>query len=128
VVVASVSTQPERKELKTLEGGFVILRRMSYGEKLHRQEMATKQKLTLQANARRDDDREMDFMIMQEKVAIWEFANLVVDHNLELEEGVPFVFNRPGDLKKLDPRVGDEINGYIADMNNYEEEDQKGNS
>lgn len=124
MVVASVSTVPKRFELKTLEGGYVVLRRMSYGEKTHRQEMATKQAATPG-----DDGKvaKLDIALMTTMVAEWEFGNLIVEHNLEIEEGVPFVFNRRGDLQRLDPRVGDEINGYIADMNNYEEDDQMGN-
>jgi hypothetical protein len=128
MVIASVSTEPERKELKTLEGGFVVLRRMSYGEKLHRSEMATKQAAVPDEGSRKISQLNIELLTM--KVAEWEFANLIVEHNLEYAASdgpKPFEFKRKGELSKLDPRVGDEINAFIAEMNNFEEDDQKGN-
>lgn len=123
VVKATVDTAPVRFDLKTLEGAFVTIRRMSWGEKLFRQENATKQAAIITGGK----VEKLDIAILSRKVNEWEFAHLIVDHNLEIDDEIKFDFKRPGQFDKLDPKVGDEIAGYIGDLNNYEEEDQKGN-
>jgi hypothetical protein len=125
VVKATVDATPVRFDLKTLEGGYVVLRRMSWGEKLFRQENATKQAAVI--NEGGDKVRKLDIELLSRKVNEWEFANLITEHNLEIDDEIPFDFKRPGMFDKLDPKVGDEIASLIGDMNNYEETDQKGN-
>jgi hypothetical protein len=112
------------KELKTLPGGKVKLRRMTYGQKMHRREMASKQALQIDGN----QAKQLDIAIIAHTVSAYEFKHCIVDHNLEDADGTKLNFNQPDTIDRLDPRVGDEIDLYISELNNYEEDDQKGNS
>jgi hypothetical protein len=120
--VASVKTEAEHFDLKSLEGAFVELRRMSFGEKLTRNQNATE--MAIERGEGKDSRTIID--LLQRETAEWEFKNLIVDHNLELSEGQPFDFRQKGMLEKLDPRVGEEISTLIGKLNNFEE-DGEGN-
>jgi hypothetical protein len=74
----------------------------------------------------RNQNPEMLMKMTQERVVVFEFGNCVVDHNLEDEKGRKLNFKAPQDVFMLDPRVGDEIQQHIDDMNNFE--DDLGNS
>lgn len=134
---ATVSTATTKYMLKTLPGdpespdpleqpGFVVLKRMTWGQKLHRQQMATSQ--SGEITGRRMT--KLDIELMSRTVAEYEFRHCISEHNLTDEQGALLNFRDPKSIDLLDPRVGDEINKYIAEMNNFEEddeEDQKGN-
>lgn len=130
---AVASSKQERFELKSLpkseedEGGFVVLRRMTYGQKLARMDMATQSTLRQQGGSKNVNDAEMDIKMLNRAVAEFEFKHCVVEHNLQNEAGKPLNFSSPQTLDVLDPRVGDEIAQYIGDMNNFDEEDESGN-
>lgn len=115
----------DRVELKSLpkteheEGGFVVLRRLTYGQKIHRQQLATE--LSMQGDAR-NKNPEMIMKMTQERVTAFEFANCIVDHNLEDENGKKLDFRSPQSVFMLDPRVGEEIANHIDEMNNFEED------
>jgi len=119
-----------RFELKTLpptddeEGGFVVLRRMSYGQVLQRRAMVSAMKV----HGGRGKDFEGEINMMQESVTLFEFQNCIVDHNLTDHDEKPLDFRSPLVVKALDPRVGQEIETYIGKMNNFDEEDEEGNS
>lgn len=119
-----------KKELKTLpasadeEAGYVILRRMTYGQKKHRQEMASKQALQIEGR----EATQMDIAIIAHKVAIYEFKHCIVKHNLQDAEGNLLDFSNENTIDTLHPQVGDEIDMYISELNNFEEEDQAKNS
>lgn len=108
----------ERYELKTCEGGFVELRRLSYGEFLKRRQMSTN--LALKSGAGKDFEGVME--LANEKVTEFEFANCIVDHNLEDENGEALDFRKVHHLKMLDPRIGEEISTYINKMNQFDED------
>lgn len=121
---AVVTTEDQRRfELKTLppsdgeEGGFVVIRRMPYGEYLTRREMATA--MTMKGT----DNVEATINAMNAKVTEMEFAKCIVEHNLEDANGTLLDFrNRVAvAMAMLDPRIGDEIAKYIGEMNNFEE-------
>lgn len=121
---AVVSGATEKFELKSLEGGEVTLRRLTYGQKLERIEMSTKQVIKQSGGRRNNDNAEMDIRMLQRLVAEYEFKNCVVDHNLEDETGQKLNFSHSTTLDKLDPRVGDEISTLISSMNNFDEESE----
>lgn len=114
----------ERKELQTCPpDGFVLLRRMSYGQKLQRQSMAMKTSI-----AGSKGKTEMNLETMQQETTAFEFRHCIADHNLEDENGLKLDFNNPANVFRLDPRTGEEISEYIGEMNNYEETEEAKNS
>lgn len=116
---ATVDTaETESKDLNTCPGGFVVLRRMSYGEKLHRQGLAMNMKIG--AGSGKGKGFEGEMALANDKVTLYEFSVCIVDHNLEDKEGRKLNLTTIQDIKSLHPKIGDEINQLIEDMNNYE--------
>lgn len=109
----------ERHDLKTLPGGFVVLRRLSFGQKLQRQQMAVQMNM-------RGQGKNAEASLVQEttKVSAFEFAHCVVEHNLEDLDGRTLNFQNVADVVKLHPMVGEEVDALINGMNNYEESDE----
>jgi hypothetical protein len=123
---AVASTQAERKELKSLPGGFVELKRMTYGQKLQRQAETSKMSLRAAAGGK---TMEGEIAAMDEKTTLLEFAWCITAHNLTDEQERPLNMSNPFDVKRLDGRVGEEIQTYISNMNNFEEDQtEEGNS
>lgn len=114
----------ERIELKSISEGFVVLRRLTYGEYLNRRAMGAR--MTVQAGKGKDFEGEL--ALVNEAVTRYEFANCIVEHNLEKDDnGTLFDFKKPADLSMLDPRVGEEISINIDRMNQFEEDGESGN-
>lgn len=117
----------EKVWLKTLpatedeEGGYVVLRRLTYGQKIQRQQMSMEVSMQAQQGRGRNADPEMQMKMTQERVAIFDFANCVVEHNLQDENGALLDFKKPHSVFMLDPRVGEEISVEMDRMNNFDE-------
>jgi hypothetical protein len=112
-----------RKDLKTLPEGFVVLRRLTFGQMLQRREML---KLTMsKASGSKDFVGEM--AMASSATTIYEFRHCIVEHNLEDDNGQLLNFANERDFQRLDPKVGQEIEKYIGDLNNFDEEDEQGN-
>lgn len=118
-------TTTERHDLKSLPEAFVELRRMSYGQKLKRQQMVSSMRFSSQGKSK-DFAGEMD--LVNAKVAEFEFAQCIADHNLEDDKGRKLDFHQPRNVHSLHPRVGDEISELIGKMNNFDEEDDEDSS
>lgn len=124
---ATVSLDPEDKvELKTCPGAYVILRRLSYGQKLQRSQQAAKMGMDL--SKKKSAHVSMD--MLNREAAYFDFKLCVMDHNLEDENGGKLDLSSPGDVDRLDPKIGEEISSLIDKMNNFEEDldDDQGNS
>jgi hypothetical protein len=124
--VAVRSIETERFDLKTLPEGFIVLRKMSYGQILQRRTMM---KLSLQMGGKQKD-MQGEMAMANARVNEFEFRTCIVEHNLEKEEGVLLNFTNPVDVASLDPKVGQEIEEHINKMNNLEDEEDEssGNS
>lgn len=122
--VAVRSTDTEKFDLKTLPGAFVVLRKMSYGQILERRSLT---KLTF-ASQGRSKNVEGEIAMADRKVNLFEYRNCVVEHNLERIEGQLLDLKNPVDVESLDPQVGQEIEKLIEDMNNFEGDEDEGNS
>lgn len=117
-------TRTTRHELKSLPEGFVVLRPLSYGEMIERQEMAAD--FAFKADGRqKQQSTEAVVKMMQMKVTQFEFARCIVEHNLEDENGVLLNFSHPQVVGTLDPKVGEEISKLIDSLNQL---DAEGNS
>lgn len=118
---ATVAVDNQRFPLETCPDGYVIIRRMTYGEKLNRQD----DMMNMQTSTK---DDMMNIQIHAKKMALQDFANLVIEHNLTDELDNPLNFKNAADVSKLDPRIGDEIGKYIDDINSFEGADDTKNS
>lgn len=117
---ATVSLETDRKELKTLADGYVVLKRMSYGQTVERRSMLT---LGFESDGKSNDFKG-EMAMGNKKISAFEFAICVVEHNLTGDDDQPLDLTKVGTLDVLDPRIGQEIEKYISDMNNFNEEDQ----
>lgn len=117
---ATVTNQEaERFELKSCPEGFVMLKRMTYGQFLARRDIAAKFRLDAKASTK---DMGGEMIMAQKKVAEYEFSKTIVDHNLEDDNGNKLDLAQPGILDILDPRIGSEISDLIDSMNQFEED------
>jgi hypothetical protein len=113
---AVVDSAAERKDLKSLLGGFVTLKRMSFGAWLHRQDIAMQMTMDMDVKSQKAD---AGVQMSNEAVTVYEFAQCIVDHNLteDEEETQKLNFGIGGDgVTKLDPKVGNEVSEYIREM------------
>jgi len=90
---------------------------MSYGERLHRQDMAMQ--MSMEADQRKKT-AQMNVTPAQTAVAQFELKTCVMDHNLEDETGRKLDFKNPLDCAQLDGRVGEEIADLIDTMHDWE--------
>lgn len=99
--------------------GFVTLRRMTYGQIVQRRALM---KLTMEMG-RGKNDTKGEMALASEEINNFEFKHCIVDHNLEKADGTKLNLGSPVDLRLLDPRVGQEIEKYISEMNNLKDDE-----
>lgn len=106
--------------------GYVVVRRMNYGEELKRSGMAAK----LLMNSNKDSkDFQGEIDMQTEEVAYWDFANLVVEHNMQDSDERLLNFKNRADVVKLAGPIGKEIGQIIDDFNgNVKDSDDTKNS
>lgn len=111
---ATASKQGKRFNLKELPEGYVVLRKLDYGEMLSRRNLG----MGVTAPFRRDSDEiDMKLDLSQEEVRVYEFSHMVIDHNLEDDDGRKLNMMDRNDISKLDPKVALEIEKYISELN-----------
>jgi len=114
----------EHVDLTTCAGGFVELRRMTYGQWLKRQEIAMN--LSMRAangesgQPSRRGEMVADVAIAGLDVARFEFKHCIAAHNLEDDQGNALDFSAAFTIEMLDPRVGQEIGEAINKLNQFE--------
>jgi hypothetical protein len=133
--IATANLAPEeKKDLKTCPGGWVVLRRMTYGQKLDRMKHVGKLSVDMRGKGK-GTKGEME--MLQKGSTIYDFQACIVEHNLEKNIGtdenpniVPMNLKTMVDIDALDPRIGEEISSLIDELNNFEieEGDGQGNS
>lgn len=119
---ALATTNVTEYDLKTLEGGKVNLKRMTYGQKLERQGMI---KVQFGGGNRRNSDFKGELEMANRIATYYEFQHCIVSHNLTGENDVLLDLSAPGIIDQLDPRIGEEISNLISELNNFE--DDQGN-
>lgn len=113
----------KRFDLKTLDEGFVVLRRMSYGQSVERRAMM---KLSFNTGGgKKDFQGEMAMASVD--IQRYEFAQCIVEHNITDANDTPLDLTKSSDMIRLDPRIGQEIEKYISELNNFDEDDDSGN-
>lgn len=117
--------ETEHKKLKSLEGGEVELRRMTWGQMVDRRAMM---KMSVSTDQKDKKSLQGELAMANREITRFEFRNCIVSHNLEIQVGEEtrlLDFNKPEDFNALDPRVGSEIERYISEMNQFEDDDQE---
>lgn len=104
--------------LASCPDGFIMLRRLSYGEFLRRQELGMEMAINSKQGSK---DNNLDLKMMQRAVQEFEFKNCIVDHNLEDDNGNPLDFRLASTIDNLDPRIGQEIGKHIDQLIQFEE-------
>lgn len=122
MAVATITDASITKELKSCPpDGYVVIRRMTYGESLKRKEIMAS--IAMQMNGKKGEGATMQMDLLQEKTALWEFANLIIDHNLTDAKDRKLNFKDANDVKSIRGQVGDEIQLYINEINSFEEDE-----
>ena len=81
---ATASQETERFDLVSCEGGFVELRRLTYGELLQQQDLSNKIDAPVGNDGR---PTSVTMSISQEQVQAYTFSKSIISHNLEDENG-----------------------------------------
>jgi hypothetical protein len=69
-----------------------------------------------------------EIAMANQAIQLFEFQHCVVEHNLEKIEGTLLNLSNEVDVVSLDSRVGQEIEKLIGDRNNFEDDEDEGNS
>lgn len=117
--------QTQRYDLKSVPEGYVVIRRLTHGEKAERQMLNNK--MTMKAT-RGKKDVDSEITLYNAKVDMYNFAHCIVEHNLQDENDQPLNFTNPADVNRMDGKVTEEIATYIDKENNFEEDEELENS
>lgn len=112
-------------ELKTCPEGWVDLKRMTYGQKLQRRQLLSSMEIR---SERGKKGFEGTLQMINEEATRLEFQWCIVDHNLEDESGRKLNLTNVKDIQRLDPKIGEEIETEMGKLNNFEGDDEEGNS
>jgi hypothetical protein len=61
--------------------------------------------------------------LVSEQATMFDFERCIVEHNLEDEDGRLLNLSSISDVRKLDPRIGEEIDEHLSSLNNFEEDE-----
>lgn len=126
VATVSPDDEAERKELKSCPpDGFVLLRRLSHGQKMHRRTLSSK---VVMKAAKGKKDVETSIDAFNAAAELYDFANCIIDHNLTDKSGRKLDFHNPRDVELLKGPIGEEISTYMDELNNFELDANVGNS
>jgi hypothetical protein len=116
----TASQETERKELKSLEGAYVVLRRLTYGERVKVRGISARMHAQRQRLRQEGaDEAEVEMTIDAEAVEFYRFSKCIVDHNIDDGKNLLNFKNR-AHFVSLDPDVGQEIEAFIDEMNPIE--------
>lgn len=122
---ATVDPATHHRDLKTCEGGYVELRTLSFHEMEMRKDIAGR--MYSEQLGQSDDSSRAYFESMNVAVTEFEFSNCIVSHNLFVDdaETQKIDFTKPMLHWKLDPKIGEEISGYITELTQISEKDMR---
>jgi len=122
---ATYTNEAVRKELRTCEGGYVELRQLSFDEMLERRDKAMQMSIEQKpGNKSKQETSKVIFESAMQWTRFFEFSHCIVDHNLEDDQGGKLNFGNVMTLKVLDPKIGQEIERYIEEMNQEDDEEE----
>jgi hypothetical protein len=116
------TSQTHHKDLKSCPEGFVEARRLTYGEKLQRRAMTAG--LRVEAGKKGEEkDFAGEMKLITEESTLFDFQKCILDHNLTDENEQKLNLTAVQDIRRLDPRVGEEIDQFLSELNNFEEDE-----
>lgn len=128
-VVATFKPREETYQLVSIPGGWIKLRRLSYGARLQRLQLGSSLKTSIKPGGRgKDDEIPAEIVSALKETVYLDLKNCVVDHNLTDSNGRDLNFSSPFDVDALDPAVGEEISALIDRHNSEMGEAEQGNS
>lgn len=114
--------EKHRKDLKSCPEGYVEARRLTYGEKLQRRAMVSG--LRVESNKKGEkSDFAGEMKLITEESTLYDFQKCILDHNLEDESGNKLNLVTKQDIARLDPRIGEEIDQFLSELNNFEDDE-----
>lgn len=138
--VATVTNEALRYDLKSLppangeEGGYIMARPLPYGMKLARRDKATRMRMEQEmptgnraqrrAAAKEQQTQKIELDMQSEWAAQHDFAYCIVEHNLTDVNGTLLDFTKPMAFKSLNPKVGEEIERILSDINDEEDDEE----
>jgi hypothetical protein len=117
---ATVSMEPETAHLRTCPGGFIKLRRMTFGELTTSQDMAYQ--VQMKASEADPDSPEASLSVSRMAIMEYQFKTVILEHNLEDETGRTLDFRSAKDVHLLDGNVGQEITSIVDNMHNWQKQ------
>ena len=133
---ATVTVGSERFDLETCPGGYVELRTLSFHEmevrkdiagRMYQEEQVGTAKKRQKRGGKFDDEEILRayFESANVKVTEYEFRNCITEHNLYVDDAETQLidFTKPMHTWKLDPKIGEEISGFIARLTQIDEDD-----
>jgi hypothetical protein len=126
---AVVDVTPQRYELKSIPEAYVELRRMSYGDWLHRGDISLLMQVEMEEKRAKGKapSRTADMKLQNQVVTAYEFSRCIVGHNLTDENDKPLDLSNRRTLDRLDPKVGNEIGELIDELHKPFTEEDEGN-
>lgn len=118
--VATRKIETVKYDLKSLNGGWVELRQLSYDEMLERRDGATQ--ILMERGIKDTDSQQMNVKVLNRWSNQYSFPRCIVDHNLTDETGKQLDFSKPEFVfPMLDPKIGAEIESLIDKLNQEDE-------
>lgn len=116
----------ERLDLKSLEDGYVIARRLTYGEKQRRMQIAAGQSIETGARNNGRPDK-VDVVIHNFDIQFYDFSHCIVEHNLTKDDADTQLINfkNMADFEQLDDKIGNEIETFLDSINNEDSEEAR---
>lgn len=125
---AVIDTTAQHCDLKSCPDGYVELKRMPYGDWLHRADISLNMQMEMaQQRGRRNNKASMELKQQNKAVTTYEFAKCIVGHNLEDANGNLLDFHNPATLDFLDPQIGNEIGDLINKLHEPISGEEEGN-
>lgn len=129
--IAVVMEESEHYDLKTLPGGYVKIKRLTWGEKLQLRSFNSKMVMRAQKGKK---DVESELTIFNRQQELYSMAHCITEHNLEdaIKQPDGTVVTRPlnltleGDCLKLRGDIAEEITTAIDKLNNFEDDEDTG--
>lgn len=108
-------------DLKSIEGGWIKVRRFTHGERIDRLGKVLVMGIS-------DNEEGGEARIDHRAQRLHDFEHAIVDHNLSDGNGRKYNFSKKDDVFDIDPTIGDEIDDLIGEHQEAIPEDEIPNS